>query len=160
MRRAIMLSITLTLMIAGTLLSQERDRGDARRGPQRQQAAFQQVFTLRGVEFTQDQREKVVEIRTKYLPKLEEIQKKQQSIFTDEQMRARREAFRAAREAGKEGRALREAARAAIAPATYTEMENLMHYYLTHTLERGLNTPAFLRRVRQEPFSNEIAEDE
>ncbi len=113
MKRSIALSVVLTLTITGSLLSQE-NRQDSRRGQQPQQAAFQQAFTLRGVEFTQDQREKVDEIRTKYLPKLEETQKKQQGIFTDEQMQARREAFRAAREAGKEGRALQEAARAAI----------------------------------------------
>jgi DNA repair protein RecO (recombination protein O) len=44
----------------------------------------------------------------------------------------------------------REAARATISPTVYNEMEILMYYYLTHTLERGLNTPSFLRRVRQE----------
>jgi DNA repair protein RecO (recombination protein O) len=42
------------------------------------------------------------------------------------------------------------AARAPIPDQVYLEMENLMHYYLTHTLERGLNSPAFLRRVRRE----------
>ena len=30
------------------------------------------------------------------------------------------------------------------------ELENLMGHYLTYLLERGLNTPAFIRRVRQE----------
>ncbi|HBX68497.1 MAG TPA: DNA repair protein RecO [Chloroflexi bacterium] len=44
----------------------------------------------------------------------------------------------------------REAGRAAITTAQYQEMENLMQYYLTYTLERGLNSPAFLRRVRRE----------
>ena len=113
MRRAIALSVMLMLVITSSLLSQEK-RQDSRRGQQPQEAAFQQAFTLRGVEFTQDQQKKVDEICTKYVPKLEEIQKNQQSIFTEDQMQARREEFRAAREAGKEGRALQEAARAAI----------------------------------------------
>jgi len=30
------------------------------------------------------------------------------------------------------------------------EMENLMQHYMTYILERGLNTPAFLRRVRKD----------
>jgi hypothetical protein len=30
------------------------------------------------------------------------------------------------------------------------EMENLMQHYLTYLLERSLNSPAFLRRVRKE----------
>lgn len=113
MRRTIALSVTLTLIVTSTLLSQEAERQDARRPRQPQQAAFQQVFVLRGVEFSEEQRAKVDEIRKKYVPKLAEIQKKQQSIFTEEQMQARREAFRAAREAGKEGNELREAAEAA-----------------------------------------------
>ena len=44
----------------------------------------------------------------------------------------------------------REALRAQIKPATAREMEALMQYYLTYNLERGLNSPAFLRRMRKE----------
>jgi DNA repair protein RecO (recombination protein O) len=33
---------------------------------------------------------------------------------------------------------------------TYHELEILMQHYLTYTLERGLNTPSFLRKVRQD----------
>ena len=43
----------------------------------------------------------------------------------------------------------REAARAQIQPHIHQEMENLMNYYLTYLLERGLNTPAFMRQVRK-----------
>jgi DNA repair protein RecO (recombination protein O) len=43
-----------------------------------------------------------------------------------------------------------EAARAQISPGTMQEMENLMQHYLTYLLERSLNSPAFLRRVRKE----------
>jgi len=43
----------------------------------------------------------------------------------------------------------REASRAIISPEIQQEMEILMQYYLTYLLERGLNTPAFLRRVRR-----------
>lgn len=44
----------------------------------------------------------------------------------------------------------REAARATIPAPIYVEMENLLQYYLTYSLERGLNSPSFLRRVRGE----------
>ncbi len=42
-------------------------------------------------------------------------------------------------------------------PSTITnrEIESLMQHYLTYLLERGLNTPAFLRRLRQEKAGNE-----
>jgi len=43
-----------------------------------------------------------------------------------------------------------EAARARIAPDVMREMETLMEYYLTYLLERGLNTLAFIRRMRRE----------
>ncbi len=41
-----------------------------------------------------------------------------------------------------------EAQRARLSAMVDTELENLMGFYLTYLLERGLNTPSFLRRVR------------
>jgi len=41
-----------------------------------------------------------------------------------------------------------EAQRARLSSAVDQELENLMGQYLTYLLERGLNTPSFLRRVR------------
>jgi DNA repair protein RecO (recombination protein O) len=38
--------------------------------------------------------------------------------------------------------------RASIPEEIYGEMENLMQYYLTFNLERSLNSPAFLKRIR------------
>jgi DNA repair protein RecO (recombination protein O) len=43
-----------------------------------------------------------------------------------------------------------EAARARISNNLYLEIENVIQHYLTYLLERGLNTPAFLRRLRRE----------
>lgn len=43
-----------------------------------------------------------------------------------------------------------EASRAQISPSVNREMEVLMQHYLTYLLERGLNTPAFLRRMKRE----------
>ena len=42
-----------------------------------------------------------------------------------------------------------DASRALISPEIQKELEVLMQYYLTYLLERGLNSPAFLRRVRR-----------
>jgi DNA repair protein RecO (recombination protein O) len=49
----------------------------------------------------------------------------------------------------------RDALRANIDPATNGEIEALMNYYLTHTLEQGLNTPSFIRRMKSEESSSE-----
>jgi DNA repair protein RecO (recombination protein O) len=43
-----------------------------------------------------------------------------------------------------------EASRAHISLSVNREMEVLMQHYLTYLLERGLNTPAFLRRMKRE----------
>jgi recombinational DNA repair protein (RecF pathway) len=44
-----------------------------------------------------------------------------------------------------------QASRAHPAEEILVELESLLHYYLTYLLERGLNTPSFLREIRQEP---------
>lgn len=47
----------------------------------------------------------------------------------------------------------KEAARAPLNPVLNREIEGIVQYYLTYLLERGLNTPAFLRRVRSQQNS-------
>jgi DNA repair protein RecO (recombination protein O) len=44
-----------------------------------------------------------------------------------------------------------DAKRAKLTDALNREMENLIQYYITYLLERGLNTPAFIRRARKQP---------
>jgi DNA repair protein RecO (recombination protein O) len=52
-----------------------------------------------------------------------------------------------------------ESARARPTPEIKQELETLMQHYLTYLLERGLNTPEFLRRLRREkPSSNKEIE--
>jgi acetyl esterase/lipase len=108
MKPIIALSVALTLAIASTVLSQEPKQ---RSQPQ---AAFDQIFTLRGIEFSPSQQAQVDELRKKYTPQLIEVQKKYGEILTDEQRQAQREAFRAAREAGKQDAELRKALDAAV----------------------------------------------
>jgi DNA repair protein RecO (recombination protein O) len=43
-----------------------------------------------------------------------------------------------------------ETQRARLSPETRTEVESLMQAYLTYLLERGLNTPEFLRKIQRE----------
>jgi acetyl esterase len=113
MKRAIVLSVTLALTVASTVLSQEPRKQDTERA-QQQPAPFQQVFTLRGIDFTQSQQAQVEELRKKYTPPLIEIQRKFGGVLTDEQRQAQREAFQAAREAGKQDAELRKALDAAV----------------------------------------------
>ena len=48
-----------------------------------------------------------------------------------------------------------EAQRAHLTPQQNSEMEALMQHYLTYLLERGLNTPPFLRRARRDAREGE-----
>ncbi|RPI34555.1 MAG: DNA repair protein RecO [Chloroflexota bacterium] len=53
-----------------------------------------------------------------------------------------------------------EAARARLSPEINRELETLMQQYLTYLLERGLNSPSFLRRVRKEASEHQAAPQE
>ena len=81
---------------------------------QKTRAPFQQVFSIRGVEFTKAQQEKIEDLRKKYVPQLTESQRKVFGVYTNEQRRARRDALQAARKAGKRGRELQQAGQAAV----------------------------------------------
>jgi hypothetical protein len=41
-----------------------------------------------------------------------------------------------------------EAARARVSPDLNHELEQIIQHYLTYLLERGLNTPSFIRQVK------------
>ena len=96
------------LAVAGPLRAQETETRPPRPDP------FERLFTLPGVEFSAEQQAAVGKIRDAYLPQLKQNQQQWDRIITDDQQQARREAFRAAREAGKRGRELQRAASAAI----------------------------------------------
>jgi DNA repair protein RecO (recombination protein O) len=49
-----------------------------------------------------------------------------------------------------------EAQRACLSTSIDRELEDLMGNYLTYLLERGLNSPSFLRRVRKEPDTGNL----
>jgi len=51
-----------------------------------------------------------------------------------------------------------EARRLGLVLSVDREIETLMQFYFTYLLERSLNTPAFLRRVRRDAGSTEIDE--
>jgi DNA repair protein RecO (recombination protein O) len=50
-----------------------------------------------------------------------------------------------------------EVSRAPFSPSLNHDIENLIQYYLTYLLERSLNTPAFLRNVRNPPGNSSYA---
>jgi DNA repair protein RecO (recombination protein O) len=53
-----------------------------------------------------------------------------------------------------------DARRAVLTPQVRAELEALMNFYLTYLLERGLNSPAFLREMRNNAYRAEQGESE
>jgi acetyl esterase/lipase len=104
---ALLLSVALVNVVSAQNNNQQNE--------QRQRPApFQQFFRLRGIEFSKDQQAKVEEIRKEFVTKLTENQGKWDGVITEEQQKARRDAFQKARDAGKRGRELQELVNAAI----------------------------------------------
>lgn len=67
--------------------------------------AVAKVFELPTIiTLSAEQMTKLAEVKKEYEPKLEELHKKQTSILTDEQKKARQEAMKAAKAAGKKGK--------------------------------------------------------
>jgi acetyl esterase/lipase len=107
MRNSAIIFLGLLVQMCGPLSAQD----DRQRQPP---DPFQRLFTLPGIEFSQEQQVQVAALREEFQPRLVEIQEKWNGILTPEQVRARNEAYRTAREAGKEGQELREAVEAAV----------------------------------------------
>src|SRR5688572_21110726 len=107
MRKSMLIVIGLFILICSPLFAQN----DPRRQPP---DPFQRFFMLPGIELSQEQQAKVEELRKEFSPRLAEIQKKWNAIITQEQVQSRQEAFRKARQAGKEGQELRDAVDAAV----------------------------------------------
>ena len=93
-------ALPITLLLLGITIAHAQD--NPRQAPRREAAEpFQQMFRLPGVEFNESQLAEVAKLREQFVPKLEENQRQWNAIVTDEQQRARREAFQQARDVGK-----------------------------------------------------------
>lgn len=111
MRTVLVSSVVLGLFVIVPARAQDARQESGRRTAM---APFQAVFSVRGIEFSDDQQARVAELREKYVPQLTELQRKRNAIYTAEQRRARRAALQAARDAGKNLREAFQAANAAV----------------------------------------------
>ena len=103
-----LLALAVSLMIVGNVLA--ADEAPARQGRRPQRPAADQWDMFKGLNLTDDQKAKVEEIKKEYAPKVKEARQKMESILTDEQKKARAEAAKAARAAGKNRDEVRKAA--------------------------------------------------
>lgn len=107
--------MTLAGVLAAPLLAADGEAAAPKKKaarPQRQQrqVGARNLFRLpKSIALSEEQQSKVDALSKEYAPKMGELLKKSSSILTEEQQQARREAFRAAREAGKKGKEFRAA---------------------------------------------------
>jgi Spy/CpxP family protein refolding chaperone len=104
----VVLILLVALVIASPVMAQEKKKG--RRG-----GGFDPLARLlEGLNLTDEQKAKVEDVKKEFAPKAAEIAKKRLVIFTDEQKKARAEAEKAAKEAGKSPAEIARAAREAV----------------------------------------------
>ena len=112
-----LLSLALTLAIAGGAMAEDEKKpgekkgearkpaaakkGDAKKGKGRKAPAVS-ALVLRGIELTEEQQKAVAPFDAEFGPKFAELQKAQQSILTEDQLKTQKEAFAKIREAGKD----------------------------------------------------------
>ena len=112
-----MLKVASTVLVLALSLVFVADLSAARRERRRPvgQPEFSRVdMMLRGLTLTDEQKTKVAELKKEYDPKFTENRTKFESILTDEQKKARKEAADKARAEGKKGKEVWDAALAAV----------------------------------------------
>lgn len=107
-----MLALAVSLVIVGNLSAAEEKRAPEGRHPH--QATMDRWAMLQGVNLTDDQKAKVEAVKQEYGAKFKEDRGKIDSILTEAQRKARDEAVKAARAAGKRGEEVWTAAKAAV----------------------------------------------
>ncbi len=106
------LVLAVVVLMACPLLAQDRKKkGEGKRGGP---GGDPMAMMLRDLNLTDEQKAKVQEVRKEFGPKLAEIQKKRDGVLTDEQKKARDEAVKSARDAGKSPREVFAAGREAV----------------------------------------------
>ena len=106
----VVLMLAVVLAIALPALAQEKKERRKRGGPGGDPFAL----LTRDLNLTDEQKAKVDDLRKELGPKFAELQKKREAIYTPEQKKARDEAMKAARDAGKSPREVFMAGREAV----------------------------------------------
>lgn len=106
--------ITLALILACVASVDAAEKGKKKNKGKKQTVRIQALRLPASIELTAEQKEKLADLKKEYTPQFAALQKKNRAILTDDQRTARREAMKAARDAGKKGKELRSAVSSAI----------------------------------------------
>jgi Spy/CpxP family protein refolding chaperone len=96
-----LLTLVVVLMLATSLWAADEKAAPGGKPEAKPSFMGRGLDLLNGLNLTDQQKSKLEEIRKEFGPKLSELSKKMQGIYTEEQKKARDEAVKAAREAGK-----------------------------------------------------------
>lgn len=113
-RAGLMLSLCLSICVGLTMTVSAQEKGK-KKAAARLPTASTQAFSLpKEIELTTEQKAKLEELKKELTPKLDEAQKKLDSLFTDDQKKARLDAFTKARAEGKKAKDLKAAYESAV----------------------------------------------
>jgi Spy/CpxP family protein refolding chaperone len=106
----VVLILAVALLVASSALAGPK-KGEQKqpKNPPKCPAADRIEKMLAGITLTDEQKAKLEEIKKEYGPKFVEAAEKMGSVFTDEQKKARAEAAKTAKAAGKKGKEIQEA---------------------------------------------------
>jgi Spy/CpxP family protein refolding chaperone len=107
----VVLILAVALLMALPVLAQEKKKREGKRGG----PGFDPLaMMLRDLNLSDEQKAKVEDVKKEFGPKLAEVRKKMDGVFTEENKKDRAEAEKAAKDAGKSPREVAAAARDAV----------------------------------------------
>jgi len=101
--------VAFALILACAITVDAAEKGTKKKKGNKQPAVRIQALNLpETIELNAEQKEKIAALKKEYTPQFAALQKKNREILTADQVKARREAMKAAKEAGKKGKELRQ----------------------------------------------------
>ncbi len=111
---SVVFAMLVSLVVVGSLMAADKEKKPRPEGRHGQFSIIDRLENIKGLNLTDDQKTKLEALKKEYQPKNKEAFAKVDSIATAEQKKARDEAMKAAKKAGKNGREIMEAGRAAM----------------------------------------------
>lgn len=109
------LSLALVLVIAAGAMAADEEKKGKGKGKKGQRKAPSATARFVGkLDLSAEQKEKIAEIDKEFGGKVAELRKKQTSILTEDQVKARKDAFAAVKKSGKKGPEARKSVEAAV----------------------------------------------
>jgi Spy/CpxP family protein refolding chaperone len=107
------LALAVALVMVGSLVAQDKEKKAPREGRRPGGMLGRVDEMVKNLNLTDEQKAKLEEIKKEYAPKIKELEQTREGILTPEQKKARQEAMKAAKDAGKSRQEVWQAGQAA-----------------------------------------------